>query len=108
GIAIASLILLGVEFVVLPIYLASLSAGPAAAVQSAKIIVGTYAWVLVLRLILEFVGAGIFALFLYKNALSAGKEKILGNLIYAAFAFVLVAEVLGRFLFYAARVRIGI
>lgn len=107
-IAIASLILLGVEFVVLPIYLASLAAGPVAAIQSVKLIVGPYAWVLVLRLVLEFVGAGIFALFLYKNALSAGREKVLGNLVYGAFALVLVAEVLGRFLFYAARVRIGI
>jgi len=33
---------------------------------------------------------------------------MLGNLAYAAFALVLVAEVLGRFLFYATHVRIGI
>ena len=32
----------------------------------------------------------------------------MGNLIYAAFALVLVAEVLGRFLFYATQVQIGI
>lgn len=107
-IAIASLILLGVEFVVLPLYLASLSTGPTAAIQSAKLLVNSYGWVLVLRLVFGFIGAGIFALFLYKNAMSDGKEKIIGNLVYAAFTFVLVAEVLGRFLFYATRVRIGI
>ena len=63
---------------------------------------------LTLRLVLAFIGAGVFGFFLYQNAVSAGREKIMGNLIYAAFALVLVAEVLGRFLFYATQVQIGI
>jgi DMSO reductase anchor subunit len=32
----------------------------------------------------------------------------MANLVYAAFAVVLVAEVLGRFLFYATHVKIGL
>jgi len=107
-IVLASVVLLGVELVVLPIYLASLAAGPAAAVQSAQLMVGPFIWALVLRVVLAFLGAGVFAVFLYQNALSPGQEKMLGNLAYAAFALVLVAEVLGRFLFYATHVRIGI
>ena len=70
--------------------------------------VGPFIWALVLRVVLAFVGAGVFAVFLYQNAFSPGQEKMLGNLAYAAFALVLVAEVLGRFLFYATHVRIGI
>ncbi|MBN1535404.1 MAG: dimethyl sulfoxide reductase anchor subunit [Anaerolineales bacterium] len=107
-IAIASVIVLGIELVVLPIYLASLSTGPSAAMKSAQMMVGAYGWVLVLRVVLAFVGAGIFAMFLYQNAVSAGKEKMMGTLVIAAFCFVFVAEVLGRFLFYATQVGIGI
>lgn len=107
-IAMASVVLLGVELVTLPIYLASLAAGPAAAVETAQLMVGPYSWVLILRLALVFLGAGVVTLFLYRNALSPGQERVVGNLAYTAFALVLVAEVLGRFLFYATQVQIGI
>jgi DMSO reductase anchor subunit len=64
--------------------------------------------VLLLWLVLLFVGAGVFGLLLYRNAQSDGQERIMANLVYAAFAVVLVAEVLGRFLFYATHVKIGL
>jgi hypothetical protein len=64
--------------------------------------------VFVLRLALVFVGAGVFGLFVYRNAMSAGREKVLGNLMYAAFAFVLIGEVLGRYLFYALHAGFGL
>jgi anaerobic dimethyl sulfoxide reductase subunit C (anchor subunit) len=108
GIAVASVVLLGVEFVVIPIYVAYLATGSAAAVASAKLMVGPFGLVFVLRLLFAFVGAGIFGVFLYQITQAAGKEKTLGYLAYSAFVLVLVAEVLGRFLFYATRVRIGV
>lgn len=107
-IAVASIVLLGVELVVLPIYVASLAAGSAAAVQSAQLMTGHFLWAFILRIVLVFIGAGLFALFLYQNALSPGQEKLLGKLAYFAFALVLIAEVLGRFVFYATAIRIGI
>jgi len=107
-IAVAAVVLVGLELVVLPIYLASVAGGSAAGLASVKLLTGLFGWLLVLRVILAFVGAGVFAIFLYQNAMSAGHEKMLGNLAYAAFVIVLVAEVLGRVLFYAAHVRIGI
>jgi anaerobic dimethyl sulfoxide reductase subunit C len=61
-----------------------------------------------IRLVLVFLGAGVFGLFLYRTALSAGREKMIANLIYSAFALVLVAEVIGRFIFYASHVQIGL
>jgi anaerobic dimethyl sulfoxide reductase subunit C (anchor subunit) len=107
-IAIASVLLLGIELVTLPIYLATLAAGPAAAVETAQLWIGQYSWVFIGRLVLVFLGAGVFALFLYRNTLAPKLERALGNLTYAAFVLVLAGEVLGRLLFYATHVKIGI
>jgi len=107
-IAVTAVFVLGVELVVAPIYLTSLSVGSSAAQESARLMIQDFGVLLALRLVLAFIGAGVFGFFLYQNAVSAGREKIMGNLVYAAFALVLVSEVLGRFLFYATQVQIGI
>jgi len=107
-IAVAAVLLVGMELVVLPMYLVTVAGGSAAGLASVKLMAGTYGWVLALRVLLAFIGAGVFAMFLYRNAMSEGHEKMLGSLTYAAFIVVLVAEVLGRVLFYASHVRIGI
>lgn len=108
-IAVAAVLLVGVELVVLPLYLATLAGGGSAAgLASIKLMVGSSGWMLVLRVVLAFIGAGVLAMFLYQNALSAGHEKMLGNLAYAAFIIVLAAEVLGRILFYTTHIQIGI
>ena len=104
--AVASIVLLGVEFVVLPLSLALQAAGAAGA--SAAMMVGAYGTLFALRLALVFVGAGILGVFLYKAALEPGKERVMGILAYTAFVFVFVAEVAGRFLFYATSVKIGL
>lgn len=106
-IAIGSVVLLGVQLLVLPLYVSHLSAGNAAAVESASKLTEDYGLVFGLRLILAILGAGLFSLFLYRNALLK-KEQLVANFVIAAFAFVLVAEVLGRYLFYAIHVRVGI
>jgi len=105
-IAMSSVILLGVEFVVTPVYLVSLVTGLPQAVESAKLIAGPLGLLSLVRMILVFTGAGVFGFFLYQNAQSAGREKILGYLAYTAFGLVLIAEVLGRFLFYSSQVGI--
>ena len=107
-IAIAAVVLLGVELVVLPLYLATVAGGNAAGLASVQLMAGSFGWALALRVILAFVGAGVLSVFLYRNASSVGQEKVLGTLAYSAFVMVLTAEVLGRFLFYAAHVRIGL
>ena len=98
---ITGMLLLGIEFVVLPVYLAYLSSTPET-VAAGELLISTYGVVLVARLILVFLGAGIFGAFVYRNAVSVGREKIMGNWAYAAFALVLISEILGRFLFYAS------
>lgn len=107
-IAVAAIALLGVELVVLPLYLGTLAIGTQAGLTSVQLMTGPLGLALFLRLVLVFLGAGVFAAFLYQSASSAGQEKALGNLAYAAFVMVFVAEVLGRFLFYTSHVRIGI
>ena len=107
-IAVAAIVLLGVELVILPLYLGSLAAGTKAGLASVQMMIGPLGLTLLLRLVLVFLGAGVLAFFLYQKAAGAGQERALGNLAYAAFVLVLVGEVLGRFMFYAAHVRIGI
>jgi len=107
-IAILSICLLGLEFLTIPLNMAYLAAGPAVATAAVSTLMSEYTVIMVLRLVLVFVGAGILGVFLYRTALSPGREGMLGNLAYAAFILVLVAEVLGRFLFYASYARIGI
>lgn len=101
--------LVGVNFLTTPLRTAYLAGSDApAANQSIQILMDDYALIYALRLVLVFVGAGILGLFIYRNAISAGRERVLGYLAYAAFVMVLVAEVLGRYLFYATQVTTGL
>jgi DMSO reductase anchor subunit len=108
GIAVASIILLGIQFLVLPIYMAYLATQGPAGLETVKLMIVTYGDMLAFRLLLVFVGAGLLAAVLYRSASSASKEKVFTTLTYSAFLLVFVAEVMGRFLFYATRVRIGL
>lgn len=109
GIAVVSIVMLGVELVASPLQLSLLAAtNNPAAITSVGLLYQDYGVVFALRLVLAVIGAGVFALFLYRSATAAGRERLMGNLVYAAFAVVLVAEVMGRFLFYAAHTKIGL
>lgn len=109
-IAVVSIILLGVEILIIPLYVGNLAtSGVAAAVASLQqLFSGDYGFVLALQVLLAFVGAGIFGFFLYEAARRPEAEQTMRVLVYGAFTFVLVSEVLGRFLFYATHVSIGI
>ncbi len=107
-ISIAAIVLLGVEVVLAPLYVTSLAAGATTAAESASLMLNQYGLIFAFRLVLVFIGAGILGIFIYRNALSPGREKILGNLTYSAFALVFIAELMGRFLFYATHIRLGL
>ncbi len=108
NLAITGIVLLGLEFLVLPLYLVFLSTQGTAAIHSLGSMFNVYSVVLAFRLILVFVGAGLLAAYLFRKASASGNEKMLANLAYSAFALVLLGEVLARFLFYATHYRIGI
>ena len=107
-IAVLSVVMLGVEFVVVPVYLASLSTAGSAGLESLALLTGLFGPVLALRLGLVFLGAGVFALFLHQSTASPKREGAMAALTLSAFALVLASEVIGRFLFYATHIRIGI
>jgi anaerobic dimethyl sulfoxide reductase subunit C (anchor subunit) len=105
--ALVALVMLGIQFIILPIYMGYLaSAGPTAE-RSAAILVDEHGWLFALRLILLFLGAGVFSLFIYRFARSARNVRLLSTLAFAAFALVLAGELIGRYLFYASYARIG-
>ena len=106
-IAVGSIVLLGVELVIIPLYVSTLATGGPTAIASVDKMSGDYGGVFALRLILGFIGAGLFGLFLYRSAV-LNRQNVMITAVYAAFALVLVAEVLGRFLFYASQARIGL
>jgi anaerobic dimethyl sulfoxide reductase subunit C len=108
GTTVSAIILLGIEFLVFPIYLAYLATQGTAALESVKLLTGSYGIALAIRLLLVFIGVGVLAAFMFRNAATMRKEKAISYLVYSAFIIVLVGEVMGRFLFYAAHVRIGL
>ena len=106
---LAGVVLVGVHLVVLPLYVAYLSnSGVPAANDAVSILMGDYGVLFGLRLALVFAGAVLLGVFTYRTASTPGRERLLGNLAFAAFAVVLVAEVIGRFLFYAMQTNIGL
>ena len=104
--ALVGIVLLGLEFVVAPLMVALMATG--GAVAGVGLLTGQYGLVFALRLVLVFLGAGVFGVWLYRTALRPGAETLLGRLAWTAFALVFVSEVLGRFLFYATHVKIGL
>lgn len=108
-IALFAVVLLGLQFVVVPLYLTTLSMqGSTAATASMEVIAQQQGLILALRLVLLFVGAGLLSLFLYATASSESKLRLTSNMVYGAFALVLVSELLSRYLFYASMVQIGL
>jgi anaerobic dimethyl sulfoxide reductase subunit C (anchor subunit) len=107
GISLGAIALAGIELVALPVYLLNLVRDPAGALTGEAIITGM-GGMLVTRLVLAVLGAGVLAAIINRVVARQGQEKLAANLVYAAFALVLVAEFLGRFIFYVSNVRIGI
>lgn len=108
GISIASVVLLGIELVAIALRLALLASGSQQSVASAAQMIDPFGWMFVLQLALAFVGAGVFAVFVYQSTQDPAKENALISMVYGAFSLVLIAEVIGRFLFYATHVQITI
>lgn len=105
--SIASIILVGIEIIITPLYLASLGNGSSAAQRSLAMIAGELNIALILRMLLGFVGAVVVAAFLY-NYVTSEEKKNIGVLAFTAFAFVFVAEILARYIFYASHINIGL
>ncbi len=105
-IAASAIVLLGVEFIVLPIYALDLATGNATARTSAALLMTGGGAYLIARLVLVFAGAGLLGFFLYRFA-GKGAERHLVYLATSAFVLVIASETIGRLLFYSSFERIG-
>ena len=111
GLALAGILALALEFVVVPLHLAALAGEPSAAASaSAQRLTGDYGGVLLLRLGLLAAAAAALGgvLALARRPLLPSRHRLAAALASGALGLVLVSEVCGRFLFYAMRVRVGI
>ncbi len=112
GIAIGAIAMLGLEFVVLPLYLGKLATdGSSAATESAGALVTTYGTYAVVQLVLVFLGVALLGVFLSRLAgrsRSAIQVRMLAIAPVAAFVLVFAGEIIGRMLFYASYARVGL
>lgn len=92
------------QVISLPPYLAALSAGPAAAQESARLLMGASP-VLVLSQGLAVIGGIIFTLLAFR-AYSEEGSPVTAQWLNGALALVILAHVAGRYLFYTTGVKI--
>lgn len=104
-IALTGIVVLGIELIV-----AMLNTAYLVSIQGVGELdfLGDFGPLFAIRLALGFIGAGVFGLFIYHTALTPGREKLMGTLALSAFAIILVGELLGRFLFYATEINVGL
>lgn len=108
GVSLGAIVLLGIELVALPLYLLNLGFNVEGGAATVRAITTQFGGLLTLRLLLGFLGAGVLAAIIYKVASKQGSERLASQMIYSAFALVLIAEWFGRFIFYTSNVGIGI
>ncbi len=89
----------------LPIFVSGLSMGGEAGIASAQLFNG-YAFPLFLRWILPIAGLGLLFCMIYKQGKMSQQAPM--NMVYLALALVLTGEFIGKFLFYATAVAVGI
>ncbi|MBB1509664.1 DmsC/YnfH family molybdoenzyme membrane anchor subunit [Tessaracoccus sp. MC1756] len=109
GIALGAIIVLGVKFVGLPLYLSQLAQDARPAAQRSLELLGqTYGAWSTTQTVLIFLGVAILGYLLFH--LSGGRpgKRLLPVITLFAFALVLAGEVIGRMLFYASMVRVGV
>lgn len=109
GIAIGAIAMLGVEFVVLPLYLGKLATdGSAATTASAGALVTIYGGYAIAQLVLVFLGVALLGVFLSRLAKRFSTTRMLAIAPVAAFVLVFAGEIIGRMLFYASYARVGL
>ena len=105
--ALIAVLVLGFQFIVLPLYMGYLAVSGPTAERSAEILVVEHGLLFAMRLLLIFLGAGVFSLFIYVVARSTQNLRLMSTLTVVAFVLVLAGELIGRYLFYASFARIG-
>lgn len=101
GVGFASIALIGVLFVSIPLYLVYLGATGGELNNSILVMLHTeFSTLWFLRLFLVFTGAGILSIVSWYTAMLEKYERYMYLLVIGAFVCVLIAEVIARYLFY--------
>lgn len=109
GIALGSIVALGVKFVGLPMYLGQLaSQDTPASRESIHLLAVEYGVWSGLQTVLIFFGVAALGYLLYRMSGGHAGKKVLPTIALIAFTLVLIGEVIGRMLFYASMVRVGL
>lgn len=103
-IALSAIVLLGMQLVIILLWVTGLAAGQGAALRAAARITQEHRLILRLRLALAVVGIAVAGVALSPWGEGTGADVT----IILAFGLALASEVLGRLLFYEARVRRGV
>ena len=90
------------------ILIVSLRQGDVSALISLDLLLGLYRPLLILRYLTLFAGAGWFAATAFLVYRNATRNLVLTTPVYLSCLLVMISEILGRFLFYATHVRLGI
>jgi anaerobic dimethyl sulfoxide reductase subunit C len=88
--------------------IATLRQGDLSALTSLELLLGLYRPLLILRYLTLFAGVGWFAITAFLFYRRSLREMAITTPVYLSCLLVLIAEILGRFLFYATHVRLGI
>lgn len=109
GIALGSLVLMGVKAIGLPFYTSYLARHPEPAAQeSIRILSEQYGGWSMAQAILVFLGVALLGYLLFRLSGGHAGRRLLPTIALVSFFLVLIGEVIGRMLFYASMVRIGI
>jgi anaerobic dimethyl sulfoxide reductase subunit B (iron-sulfur subunit) len=107
GIALGLVVLLGVKWFVIRLWLTDFRRGRAAARVESETR-RQYGALSRLRMALVLLGVGVISVFLYHPTLIPTREQLVSTLAPLAFGLVLGGEVIGRYLFYKTYARYGV
>ncbi|MDZ7844400.1 MAG: DmsC/YnfH family molybdoenzyme membrane anchor subunit [Anaerolineales bacterium] len=108
GTIMTSLILIGLDVLVYFFYVLGLFNGIPEAQATAQLLTNQFSILFVLRILFVLLGAVLGGLHLTRLMKTEKAKNLMVATIFAAFLLVLTSELISRFLFYAANVRIGI
>jgi anaerobic dimethyl sulfoxide reductase subunit C (anchor subunit) len=108
GTITAGLVLIGLDVLVYFFYVLDLFNGIPAAQDTAQLLTTQFGLLFGLRILFVLLGAVLGGFYLNRLMKADNAQSLLTTTTYGAFLLVLASELIGRFLFYAANVRVGI
>lgn len=104
----SAIVLACLQLGVIVLYTATLTTQGSAATQSIRMLLRSHRWVFSLRLLLAILSVGLLVLFIQNGMTDSELNAFARGVLVAAFGMAMLAEVLGRFLFYASYKRTGL